>query len=290
MSRWGLVAFASSLDVIGSLTRDVATAVRLLESLLGRDPRDASSRGEPLDARRARESVRGLRVAVPWGEVLASDVSADVVAAFRAALAALAAHGVEIVPVEIPSWSLALPAYVIVAAAEAASNLARYDGSFYGRRGASESYDRLAAATRGIGLGREVQRRLLLGTFVLSAGYRERFYRRATCARARLAYELAAICEDAAAIAVPTASSSAFRFGERSGDPLAMYHSDALTVPANLAGLPAVSLPAGCGGDGLPLGVQLIGPRDGEERLLALAAAIERELAFAAREDVPWRR
>lgn len=276
LSRHGVIAYASSLDQVGVFARDAQDAALALEAMAGRDPHDATTvdrdpaelRATPLDPRGARVGrVRDL-----WGEGVATGV--------RAALDGVADRcvglGAEVVDVELPLTAAAVAAYYLVATSEASSNLARYDGTLYGLRvGESrEGHEAVARATRAAGLGREAQRRILMGTFALSAGYADAYAARAARVRRRIADQLAAALEDVDVLLAPTVPTVAWRLGERLDDPLAMYLADVATCLANLAGVPALSLPAGVAGDGLPVGAQLIGPAWSEGRLLAWARAL----------------
>jgi aspartyl-tRNA(Asn)/glutamyl-tRNA(Gln) amidotransferase subunit A len=274
LSRSGLVAFGSSLDQIGLLTRSVRDLELGLAALSGADERDSSSLAEPpveplLDA-----TLEGVRIGVPE-EYTASGLDARVRECIEAALLELEALGARCIPLSLPSTGLAIACYYVLATAEAASNLARFDGVRFGPRSAGDgTLAGMQAATRSDGFGPEVKRRILLGTFVLSRGYHEAWYGRANRVRAELAAEFSAAFERVDLIAGPTTPDLAFRLGAKSSDPLAMYLSDALTVPASLAGLPAVSVPAGFASDGgcdLPVGLQLIGPSGRDVEVLAAA-------------------
>jgi len=289
VSRYGLVAFASSLDQIGPLTKDVADAALVYAALAGPDRRDATSldapTGDPCGA--VERPGRGLTVGVPWA-LLGAGLDPDVAADFRGALDDLRGAGVAVVEVALPTVPYALAAYCIISTAEASANLARYDGVRYGARAGADRLDEMYAATRTAGFGDEVKLRILLGTFVLSAGYHDAYYRRAVEARALMRADFARAFAGCDAIALPTAPTAAFPLGARTGDPLQMYLSDIFTVPANLTGLPAISVPTGLDRDGLPLSLQLIAPALAEERLLTLAAEVERARGFRARKEAPW--
>jgi aspartyl-tRNA(Asn)/glutamyl-tRNA(Gln) amidotransferase subunit A len=282
VSRFGLAAFASSLDTVGPLARDVLDAARALAVLAGSDPRDATCSRRPVPdyeaaALRGAESVAGRRVGVVR-ELAAAPLSDDGRRAWEATLARLARLGCDLVEVSVPAVEAAIAAYHLVGAAEASANLARYDGVRYGRRAAGAgSYDAMVAASRGAGFGAEVQRRVLLGTFALSAGYRDAYYGRARAVMARLRRELRTALGAADLLVTPTAFGGAFPLGEYLRDPLAFYLADAFTVPVSLAGLPAVAVPAGRDRDGLPLSLQVVGPPFGEAEALALALAWERD-------------
>lgn len=300
VSRYGLVAFASSLDQIGPIATDVRGAARVLSVIAGHDPRDATSlRAEVPDFEAACEkSVRGLRVGVP-AEYFAKGIEPAVEASVREAIDALAALGCEIHPVQLTTTRYAVATYYIVATAECSSNLARFDGVRFGLRarpalpslstgphpgapGAPPKDDlaSLYAGTRGAGFGAEVKRRILLGTYVLSAGYYDAYYLRAQRVRTLFRRDFEAAFRDVDVIAAPASPTVAFPLGERTADPLAMYLADVYTLPASLAGIPALSVPcraapAEGGRPELPIGLQLMGPPLEEERLFTVAAAFE---------------
>jgi aspartyl-tRNA(Asn)/glutamyl-tRNA(Gln) amidotransferase subunit A len=279
LSRFGLVAFGSSLDQVGPLARSVRDLELALEVLSGTDERDPTSLADGPVTRVERTTLEGLRVGVPR-QYMGAGLDERVRARIEAALETLQELGAVRVPLELPLTELALPCYYVIATAEAASNLARYDGIRQGpRRPGDGTLAGMQAATRGALFGAEVKRRILIGTFALSHGYAEAWYGRASEVRAGIAREFRAAFERVDVIAGPTSPTLAFRLGARSADPLAMYLSDALTVPASLAGLPAVSVPAGFAADEgseLPVGLQLIGPRGADARVLAIAHAFER--------------
>ncbi len=284
VSRYGLLAFASSLDQIGPFARTVDDAAIALGVLAGADPMDATSAPEPVPdyAAALTGDAAGARVGVPW-RLLDQGVDAGVDRAFRAAVAALEARGARIVDVELPHARYAIPTYYLVATAEASSNLARYDGVRYGYRAPLEAGDTPQAMyrrTRAAGFGPEVKRRIMLGTYVLSAGYYDAYYLKAQQVRTMILrdYEQAFAAVDA--IAMPTSPTPAFRIGERADDPLQMYLADVFTVSANLCGLPAVSVPCGFTPDRLPVGLQLMGRRFDEAGLLRLADAYEQDAGW----------
>ena len=272
LSRYGLVAFGSSLDQVGPLARSVRDLELAVEALSGFDERDSSSLNEPPLARSPRTDLTGLRLGVPK-EYFASGLDERVRAGLEEVLSQLEALGAVRVPISLPSTPLAIACYYVLATAEAASNLARFDGVRYGPRveGDGTLADMLAR-TRAAGFGPEVKRRILLGTFVLSRGYAEAWYGRAEGVRSALAAEFRSAFRDVDLIVAPTSPTLAFELGEKSADLLAMYLSDALTVPASLAGLPALSVPAGTARDGeqeLPIGLQWIGPFGADAAVLA---------------------
>ena len=289
-SRWGVVAFASSLDQAGPIARTVKDAALLLGSMAGHDPRDSTSLdvAVPDFAASVGRSVKGLRIGVPR-EYRVEGMPPAVDALWRQGSEWLKAAGCEIVDVSLPHTRYALPAYYIVAPAEASSNLARYDGLRYGARGEGKTLTEVYENTRAEGFGDEVKRRVLIGTYVLSAGYYDAYYLRAQKVRRRIADDFSAAFGRVDALLAPTTPSAAFGLGERSDDPVTMYLNDVFTVTANLAGLPAMSVPAGLDGEGLPLGLQLIGKPLDEETLFALAGAMEQAAGFSARPVAWWR-
>ena len=290
VSRYGLLAFGSSLDQIGPLTGTVHDAAVALNVLAGADPQDATSVPEPVPdyTTALTGDVRGTRVGVPRA-LLAQGVDAGVSRALDVALDTLRSLGAILVDVALPHASHAIPVYYLVATAEASSNLARYDGVRYGVRarpdpGRSEELRTMYARTRAQGFGAEVKRRIMLGTYVLSAGYYDAYYLKAQQVRTLILrdYEQAFAQREAVdVIAMPTSPTPAFRIGERVEDPLQMYLADVFTVSANLAGLPAISVPCGFTADRLPIGLQLTGRRFDEATLLRVADAYERETAWS---------
>jgi aspartyl-tRNA(Asn)/glutamyl-tRNA(Gln) amidotransferase subunit A len=284
VSRWGLVAFASSLDQIGVLARSAADAAIVLEAIAGHDPRDSTSIPEPTPAlsRALTGEVSGLVVGLPREYFVAEGVEPEVLARVREAVAQLERAGAKAREVSLPHTPYAIATYYLIATAEASSNLARYDGVRYGLRAAgSRSLGDMYRATRSEGFGAEVKRRILLGTYVLSAGYYEAYYRKAQQVRTLLRRDFEAAFRACDVIATPTAPEVAFPLGARTADPLRMYLSDVYTVSANLAGLPALSVPCGFAG-GLPVGLQLLAPSLEEALLLRVADAYERRTGFAA--------
>ena len=287
VSRYGLLAFASSLDQIGPLTRTVEDAAAVLQVLAGPDPRDATTAAEPAPdmAGVFPGSVNGTRIGVPRA-ALADGVDAEVLDAFNAALALLADRGAEVRDVDLPHMQYAVPVYYLVAPAEASSNLARYDGVRYGHRAAlhdaAAGVPEMYARTRSEGFGAEVKRRIMLGTYALSAGYYDAYYVHAQRVRSLIRSDYDEAFASVDAIAMPTTPTPAFRIGERIDDPLAMYLGDVFTVSANLTGLPAISLPAGLTRARLPLGFQLIGRPFDEATLLRIGAVLERDAPWAA--------
>lgn len=286
VSRYGLVAFASSLDQVGPLARSVGDAALAARILCGADPLDAtSSTSEVPDFEAAaRQGAQGLRIGVPWA-FLEKGVEPAVMASFRASLAVLEESGTRLVEIALPHIQHAIATYYIVATAEASSNLARYDGVRYGFRAApAQDLAAMYGKTRDIGFGAEVKRRIILGTFVLSSGYHDAYYLRAQKVRTLIRSDFEAAFGDCDAIATPTTPTTAFQLGEKTADPLQMYLADVFTVPANLAGLPGLSLPCGLV-SGLPVGLQLMGPPFDEATLFRLGGAFEQ--ATRHHEDFP---
>jgi aspartyl-tRNA(Asn)/glutamyl-tRNA(Gln) amidotransferase subunit A len=276
VSRYGLVAFASSLDQIGPLSRTVDDAALCASVLFGRDPRDATSSAEEVPDFDAalRRGISGLRVGVPWG-FLGDGVEAGVRASFEEALGVLRSCGASLVEVTLPHASHAIAAYYLVATAEASSNLARYDGVRYGlREPGAGSLSAMYGETRDHGFGPEVKRRIILGTFVLSAGYYDAYYLRALKVRTLIRRDFEAAFGMCDVVATPTAPTPAFRLGEKAADPLQMYLADVFTVPANLAGIPGLSLPCRPVG-GLPAGLQLLARPFDEATLFAAGHAFQ---------------
>jgi aspartyl-tRNA(Asn)/glutamyl-tRNA(Gln) amidotransferase subunit A len=272
VSRYGLVAFASSLDQIGPLTRSVADAALVAPFLFGADPMDATTANEPVPAM-GEAGVRGLRIGVPWA-FLQSGVDEGVMASFREALGVLEGLGARLVEVSLPHAPHAIATYYLVATAEASSNLARFDGVRYGLRSEGSSLKELYGKSRDKGFGPEVKRRIILGTFVLSSGYYEAYYGRAQRVRTLIRRDFGAAFETCDVVATPTAPTPAFRLGEKTQDPLQMYLADVFTVPASLAGNPALTIPCGLT-QNLPVGLQLVGRSFDEPTLLRAGRAYE---------------
>ena len=290
-SRWGIVAFASSLDQAGSMARDVRDCAIMLEAMAGFDPKDATSLDLAVPQWEAGLSgdLTGKKVGVPT-EYRMDGMDPDVAASWDQGIAWLRDAGAEIVEISLPHTKYALPAYYIIAPAEASSNLARYDGVRYGLRelpdgaGLQDMY----AATRAAGFGAEVKRRILIGTYVLSAGFYDAYYTQAQKVRTLISRDFAEAFTQCDVILAPTAPTAAFGLGEKSDDPLAMYLNDVFAVPASLAGLPAMSVPAGLNREGLPLGLQIIGRPFDEQGVLNAGLAIEARAGFVARPDQWW--
>ncbi len=279
VSRFGLIAFASSLDQIGPLATNVADAALLLDVISGPDAADSTSLPgvPPSAAARLREGVDGLRIGVVAELIGAEGIAADVVARTREAADALAASGAKVEEVNVPAAVYGLSAYYLIAPAEASSNLARYDGVRYGLRVVDGSSDitEMYLRTRSQGFGAEVKRRIMLGTYALSAGYYDAYYGKAQQVRTLIIRDFQAAYEHFDVLVAPGAPTTAFPLGSRTADPLTMYLSDVCTIPSNLAGHPAVSVPFGTGDDGLPVGVQVLAPALGETVMFQVAAALE---------------
>jgi aspartyl-tRNA(Asn)/glutamyl-tRNA(Gln) amidotransferase subunit A len=289
-SRWGIVAFASSLDQAGPIARDVRDAAIMLRSMAGHDPKDSTSVDRPVPDYEASvgRSVKGLKIGVPK-EYRVDGMPAEIEKLWARGVEWLKAAGCAIVDISLPLTKYALPVYYIVAPAEASSNLARYDGVRYGWRSKAHSDIRsLYELSRAEGFGAEVKRRILIGTYVLSAGYYDAYYLRAQKVRKRIFDEFARSFEKVDLILTPSAPSAAFALGEKSADPVQMYLNDVFTVTANLAGLPGISVPAGLDADGLPLGLQLLGRPFDEEILFKGAFALEQAAGLRARPERWW--
>ena len=287
-SRWGVVAFASSLDQPGPLARTVRDAAILFGAMAGFDAKDSTSADVPVPKFEAALTgeVAGLKVGVP-DEYRLEGMPAEIEAAWTLGAEWLRDAGADVRPVSLPLTKYALPAYYIIAPAEASSNLARYDGVRFGLREEGEGLIGMYEATRGGGFGPEVQRRILIGTYALSAGYYDAYYLKAQRVRTLIAEDLARVFEEVDVLLTPTAPLPAFVRGEKAGDPIAMYLTDAFTVPASLAGLPGVSVPAGLSAEGLPLGLQIVGKPFDEPTVLRAAHVLETAAAFTASPD-PW--
>lgn len=288
-SRWGTVAFASSLDQAGPITRTVRDAAIMLGSMAGHDEKDTTSVDiEVPDYEAALTSdIRGLKVGIPK-EYRVEGMSDEIEKLWTQGIDWLKSAGAEIVDVSLPHTKYALPAYYIVAPAEASSNLARYDGVRYGLRIPGEDITDMYEKTRAAGFGDEVRRRVLIGTYVLSAGYYDAYYIKAQKIRTLIAQDFKEAYEKVDLLLTPTAPSPAFAIGEKVNDPLSMYLNDVFTVPVNLAGLPGISLPAGLSSNGLPLGLQLIGRTFDEETLLRAAGVLEEAAGFNAEPSTWW--
>jgi len=279
VSRYGMIAFASSLDQAGPLTRDVTDSALLLRHMVGRDPCDSTSTGMPEEVRLpTAESLEGLRFGVP-PELTGEGIEAGVREVFEATLKRIEDLGGAVEEVALPHSSQGISAYYVIAPAEASANLARFDGVRYGIRKGDGDLLSLYEETREAGFGAEVKRRIMLGTYALSSGYYDAYYGRAQRVRTKIADDFRAAFEKVDLIVTPTTPTVAFPLGEKTGDPLAMYLNDFCTVPMPLAGIPAISIPGGLS-EGLPVGMQLAGPAFSENRILDAAHALERSIGF----------
>jgi aspartyl-tRNA(Asn)/glutamyl-tRNA(Gln) amidotransferase subunit A len=288
-SRWGVVAFASSLDQAGPIAKTVEDASILLTSMSGHDPKDSTSLdvAVPDFSTFVGKSVKGLRVGVPK-EYRVDGMPAEIEKLWEDGIAWLREAGCEIVDVSLPHTKYALPAYYIVAPAEASSNLARYDGMRYGHRGEGANLAQIYENSRAEGFGNEVKRRIMIGTYVLSAGYYDAYYLKAQKVRRKIADDFDQAWRTCDVLLTPTAPSAAFGLGENNNDPIAMYLNDVFTVTTNLAGLPGMSIPAGLDVNGLPLGLQVIGKALDEGTMISVGAAIEKAAGFKAKAERWW--
>ncbi len=275
-SRWGIVAFASSLDQAGPITKTVKDAALMLQSMAGFDPKDSTSINVPVAdfAAGLGEGIKGLKIGIP-AEYRVDGMPAEIERLWTEGKRWLEAAGATTVDISLPHTKYALPTYYIIAPAEASSNLARYDGVRYGLRVDGETIEEMYERTRAEGFGREVERRVLIGTYVLSAGYYDAYYLKAQKVRTLISNDFKSAFEQVDAILTPTTPSAAFPIGDKVSDPLEMYLNDIFTVPANLAGLPGISVPAGLDDQGLPLGLHVIAPALGEETLFRVAHVLE---------------
>ncbi|HEX3585767.1 MAG TPA: Asp-tRNA(Asn)/Glu-tRNA(Gln) amidotransferase subunit GatA, partial [Candidatus Angelobacter sp.] len=277
VSRYGLIAFASSLDHIGPLTKTVKDAAILLRVISGRDPRDSTSADAPVPDYEANleKPVDGLKIGVPK-EYFGEGLDAEVRAAVEAGIAKLRSAGCQIMPISLPHTAYAIPTYYVIATAEASTNLARYDGVRYGYRAKGvRTLSDMYRKSRDEGFGAEVKRRIMLGTYALSSGYYDAYYLKAQRVRTLLTRDFEQAFQKVDAIVTPTAPTPAFKLGEKSDDPLSMYLADIYTVTADLAGIPGISIPCGQTKSGLPIGLQVLGRHFDESTVLRVAAAVE---------------
>ena len=290
-SRWGVVAFASSLDQAGPMARDVRDCAIMLEAMAGFDPKDSTSLDLPVPAWEAglNSDLKGKRIGIPK-EYRLDGIDEDIAKMWDNGIAWLKDAGAEIVDISLPHTKYALPAYYIIAPAEASSNLARYDGVRFGLRDLPEGagLQDMYAATRAAGFGEEVRRRIMIGTYVLSAGFYDAYYTQAQKVRALIARDFDNAWANCDLILAPTAPSAAFGLGEKNADPLSMYLNDVFAVPASLAGLPAMSVPGGLSKEGLPMGLQIIGKALDEQAVLNAGLAIEQRSGFTAEAGEWW--
>jgi aspartyl-tRNA(Asn)/glutamyl-tRNA(Gln) amidotransferase subunit A len=284
VSRFGLVAYGSSLDQVGPITKSVADAALLLSVIAGEDGHDSTSwPGDVPDYVQALEGgVKGLRIGVP-AEFFIEGIEPDVEAAVRAAIAQLEALGAEVVPISLPNTDKALPSYYMIATAEASANLSRYDGIRFGFSAEADSMFENYRQTRGQGFGPEVKRRIMLGTYALSAGYYDAYYLKAQQVRTMIKQDFEQAFTQVDVIACPVSPTTAFKIGEKADDPLAMYLTDIFTLSLNLAGMCGISVPCGFDGSGLPIGLQLMGPAMGEATILRAAHTYEQSVDWRER-------
>ena len=284
VSRYGLIAYGSSLDQIGPITKTVADAALLLEVMAGADQRDSTTM--PVDvpnfSAALKRDIAGLRVGIPH-EYFVEGIQAEVEESVRSAIEQLASLGAEIVPIHLPNTELALPVYYLVVTAEASANLARFDGIRFGLSVDGETIFDHFRQTRGAGFGPEVKRRIMLGTYALSAGYYDAYYLKAQQVRTLIKQDFDSAFAEVDVIVSPTSPTTAFRIGEKVDDPLAMILTDIFTTSANLAGLCGISIPCGFDAGGLPIGLQLLGPSLGEEKILQAAYAYEQSTEWRLR-------
>ena len=282
-SRWGIVAFASSLDQAGPIARTVKDAAIMLQAMCGYDPKDSTSAdlAVPDFEAAVERGVKGLKIGIPK-EYKLDAAPKEIQDLWEQGIAWLKDAGATMVDISLPHTKYALPAYYVIAPAEASSNLARYDGVRFGLRVPGKTLDEMYENTRASGFGAEVKRRILIGTYVLSAGYYDAYYLRAQRVRALIARDFTEAYKTVDAILTPATPSAAFAIGEKMDDPIAMYLNDVFTVPSSLAGLPGISVPGGLTADGLPLGLQVLGRAFDEETVFAVGRTIERAANFTA--------
>ncbi len=278
VSRYGTIAFASSLDQVGPFARTPIDTAHMLQAIAGHDPRDSTSsrKSVPNYLKLLEEGVKGLRVGLPE-EYFSDEMDSEVLEKVRAHIEVLKEAGAEIVSVRLPHTQYALSAYYLICTAEASANLARYDGLRYGKRAKAEDLRKTYAASRFQGFGPEVQRRIILGTYVLSSGYYDAYYSKAQKVRTLIRRDFEEVFKEVDLLATPTAPTVAFDIGAKTQDPLSMYLGDICTLAVNLAGIPAISVPAGLSKEHLPIGMQLMGPWFEEGRVLAAAQVLEKE-------------
>lgn len=283
-SRWGIVAFASSLDQAGSMARTVEDCALMLNAMAGHDPKDSTSAPKevPDFTKALQKDVKGMKIGIPK-EYRVDNMPEDIEKLWQQGITWLKEQGAEIVDVSLPHTKYALPTYYIIAPAECSSNLARYDGVRYGQRVEGQNLKDMYELTRAEGFGDEVKRRIMIGTYVLSAGYYDAYYIKAQKVRRLIAQDFDNAFEKVDALLTPTSPSSAFAIGENEDDPIKMYLNDVFTVPTSLAGLPGMSVPAGLDSQGLPLGLQIIGKAWDEESVLTVSRAIEKAANFTAK-------
>jgi len=289
-SRWGIVAFASSLDQAGPMTKNVADCALLLQAMSGYDPKDSTSVDIKVEnySSKLTDKAKGLKIGIPK-EYRVDNMPSEIDKLWKKGVDYLKDAGAIIKNISLPHTKYALPAYYIVAPAEASSNLARYDGVKYGHRSKGNNLFEMYENTRSDGFGDEVKRRILIGTYVLSSGYYDAYYLKAQKIRKLIKNDFDKVFYDVDAILTPSTPSAAFKIGDKKDDPVSMYLNDIFTVPVNLAGLPAISVPAGYDKNNLPLGLQLIGKAFDEQTLLNLSLAIEKRANFKRKINVWWK-
>jgi aspartyl-tRNA(Asn)/glutamyl-tRNA(Gln) amidotransferase subunit A len=288
-SRWGIAAFASSLDQAGPMTKNVEDCALLLQAMSGYDPKDSTSVDAKVEnySSKLTENVKGLKIGIP-NEYRVDNMPTEIDNLWKQGIDYLKDAGAIIKNISLPHTVYALPAYYIVAPAEASSNLARYDGVKYGHRAKGKNLIEMYENTRSEGFGDEVKRRILIGTYVLSSGYYDAYYLKAQKVRQLIKNDFDKVFSDVDAILTPSTPSSAFKIGDKTDDPVSMYLNDIFTVPVNLSGLPAISVPAGYDENNLPLGLQIIGKAFDEQTILNLSLAIEKRANFKKNFKVWW--
>ncbi len=288
-SRWGIVAFASSLDQAGPMTKNVKDASLMLEVISGYDQKDSTSSKKNSEnfLNKLSKNIKGTKIGIPK-EYVVEGMSKEIQKLWDKGIEICKSLGCEIINVSLPHTKYALPTYYIIAPAEASSNLARYDGVRYGFRSKGNDLIEMYENTRGEGFGREVKRRILIGTYVLSSGYYDAYYLKAQKVRSMIKKDFDDVYKEVDAILTPTTPSSAFAIGEKTSDPISMYLNDVFTVPTNLAGLPGISIPAGYDQNNLPLGLQIIGRHFDEQKILNISYALEDEIKFKASVEDWW--
>ena len=281
-SRYGMIAFASSLDQAGVLTRSVEDSALMLESMMGFDPKDSTSLNEPVPELRSavKESVKGMKIGVPYDLMKQEGISEEIIKMWHDSIEILKSEGVEIIDISLPNAKYALPVYYVIAPAEASSNLSRYDGVRYGLRVEKEgmNLDEMYELTRSEGFGNEVKRRIMIGTYVLSSGFIDAYYTKAQKVRRLIANDFKNAFTKVDAILMPTAPTEAFALSVKQDNPVTMYLNDIFTIPSSLAGLPCMSVPAAMSKNNLPLGMQIITDKLGEYNMLKVAAAVEKNV------------
>jgi aspartyl-tRNA(Asn)/glutamyl-tRNA(Gln) amidotransferase subunit A len=288
ISRYGLIAYGSSLDQVGVFGRGVADVASVLQVMAGHDPMDSTSLPAPVPAYLSALTgdISGMRVGIPQ-EYFIEGLQTEVEAAVRAAIDQIERLGAQIVPISLPNTAMALPVYYLVATAEASANLSRFDGVRFGFSAGAATIMENYRQTRGQGFGSEVKRRIMLGTYALSAGYYDAYYLKAQQVRTLIKQDFEQAFQQVDVIASPVAPTTAFRIGEKADDPLQMYLSDVFTITLNLAGMCGVSVPCGFDGEGLPIGLQIMGPHLGEESILRAAHAYEQISEWHLRSPLP---